>query len=141
MDNWATCDQMSPKVFGKHLTELLEKIRLWIASPEDVYGAVCHRDAGCVSIWMKLFGPEYPELVSGVRAEEYYVNMMIAWYFATALAKQYDAVAAVSGAEKIGKMDPQQDDTEGCGKLPDHAGAEGVSEDAENKVANKDTFF
>ena len=41
------------------------------------------------------FSPEYPELVIGVRSEEYYINMMRAWYFATALAKQYDAVLPV----------------------------------------------
>jgi 3-methyladenine DNA glycosylase AlkD len=38
------------------------------------------------------FAPEYPEMVAGIRSDEYYVNMMIAWYFATALAKQYEAV-------------------------------------------------
>lgn len=102
VDNWATCDQMSPKVFGKHLTELLEKIRLWIASPET------YTVRFAIGMLMRFyldeaFRPEYPELVSGVRSEEYYVNMMIAWYFATALAKQYDAVLPYLEQKKLEK--------------------------------------
>ena len=90
-DNWATCDQMSPKVFKKHRNELLKKIRQWIASKETYtirFG---------VGMLMEHFldedfDPAYPEMVAGIRSEEYYVNMMVAWYFATALAKQYDKV-------------------------------------------------
>lgn len=91
IDNWATCDLIAPKVFKKHLSELLEEIKVWIAAEEPYtvrYG---------VGMLMRFylddaFLPEYPSWVAGIRSEEYYVKMMVAWYFATALAKQYDAV-------------------------------------------------
>ena len=91
IDNWATCDQLSPKVFKKHKSELLGKIREWIASKET------YTVRFAIGMLMQHyldedFDIEYPEMVSKVRSEEYYVNMMIAWYFATALAKQYDVV-------------------------------------------------
>lgn len=91
IDNWATCDLISPKSFKKHLPELLEKIRGWIAS-DRVY-TVRFGIGMLLSLYLDdAFEPEYPEMVCSIRSEEYYVNMMIAWYFATALAKQYDAV-------------------------------------------------
>ena len=91
VDNWATCDQMSPKVFKKYRRELLPHIREWLVSDQTYtvrFG---------VGMLMAHFLDEdcdmaYPEMVSKIRSEEYYVNMMIAWYFATALAKQYEAV-------------------------------------------------
>ena len=91
VDNWATCDQMSPKVFKKHRPELLLKINEWLKSEET------YTIRFAVGMLMEHFLDEdfdisYPELVAGLRSDEYYVNMMIAWYFATALAKQYEAV-------------------------------------------------
>lgn len=91
VDNWATCDLLSPKVFKKHRRELLEYIRGWIASGET------YRIRFGIGMLMTHFLEEdfdlaYPEMVADVKSEEYYVNMMIAWYFATALAKQYEAV-------------------------------------------------
>ena len=91
VDNWATCDQMSPKVFRKHRTELLQPIKKWIASGETYImrfgiGMLMEHYLG------EDFDIAYPETVAKIRSEEYYVNMMTAWYFATALAKQYDAV-------------------------------------------------
>lgn len=91
VDNWATCDQLSPKVFRKHRPELLEHIREWIASGET------YTVRFAVGMLMEHFldedfDPAYPEMVAAIRSEEYYVRMMVAWYFATALAKQYDAV-------------------------------------------------
>ena len=91
VDNWATCDQMSPKVFKKNHDKLLSHIKLWINSKETYtirFG---------IGMLMEHFLDEnfdisYPELVAGLRSDEYYVNMMIAWYFATALAKQYEVV-------------------------------------------------
>ena len=90
VDNWATCDQMSPRVFRKHRLELPEEIRKWIHSGEPYtirFG---------IGMLMEHYLDEdfdiaYPEAVASLRSEEYYVNMMIAWYFATALAKQYEA--------------------------------------------------
>ena len=91
VDNWATCDQMSPKVFRKHRKELLEATKKWIASGKTY---VIRFGIGMLMEHFldEAFEPEYPELVAGIKSEEYYVNMMIAWYFATALAKQYDAI-------------------------------------------------
>lgn len=91
VDNWATCDSMSPKVFKKHLPQLLDRIRLWITSdhPYTVRFAI----GMLMRFYLdEQFKPEYPQMAASVHSEEYYVNMMIAWYFATALAKQYDAV-------------------------------------------------
>ena len=91
VDNWATCDQMSPKIFKKNREKLLEKIRDWIVSDKTY----------TIRFGIKMlmehfldddFDLQYPDMVASVRSEEYYVNMMIAWYFATALAKQYDSI-------------------------------------------------
>ena len=88
VDNWATCDQLSPKAFRAHRDALLPHVLRWIAS-EQTYTIR-------FGVGMLLehyldgdFDPVFPELVAALRSEEYYVNMMIAWYFATALAKQY----------------------------------------------------
>ena len=91
VDNWATCDQMSPKVFRKHRTELLMPINKWIASGETY---IIRFGTGMLMEHYldEDFDIAYLETVAKIRSEEYYVNMMTAWYFATALAKQYDAV-------------------------------------------------
>ena len=91
VDNWATCDQLSPKVFRKYPAELLDQIKKWMASDET------YTKRFGIGMLMQYFlddklKAEYPEMVAKERSEEYYVNMMIAWYFATALAKQYEAV-------------------------------------------------
>ena len=91
VDNWATCDQMSPKVFRKHREELLEKIREWIRS-EKTYTIRFGIGMLMEHFLDGDFDPAYPQMAADVRSDEYYVNMMKAWYFATALAKQYDAV-------------------------------------------------
>ena len=91
VDNWATCDQMSPKIFRKHKDVLLTHIKEWIDS-EKTYTVRFG-----VGMLMEHFLDDdydalYPELVAKLRSKEYYVNMMIAWYFATALAKQYESI-------------------------------------------------
>ena len=91
VDNWATCDQMSPGVFKKHKPELLAAVREWLGC-EHTYTVRFGIGMLMQHFLDEDFDPAYPELVAGVHSEEYYVNMMIAWYFATALAKQYDAV-------------------------------------------------
>ncbi len=90
VDNWATCDSMTPKVFKKHKGELLEKISVWLAS-DHVYTIRFGIEMLMKSYLDEDFDERYLEWVAAVRSEEYYVNMMIAWYFATALAKQYEA--------------------------------------------------
>ena len=91
VDNWATCDQMSPKVFKKHRNELLERIEKWIRSGET-YTVRFGTGMLMEHFLDGDYDPAYPEMAAGIRSEEYYVNMMTAWYFATALAKQYDTV-------------------------------------------------
>ena len=90
VDNWATCDQMSPGVFRKNKQALLPYIRCWIAS-ERCYTRRFGTGMLMSHFLDEDFREEYLRLVSDIRSEEYYVNMMIAWYFATALAKQYEA--------------------------------------------------
>lgn len=90
IDNWATCDSLRPKIFKKHKAELLTKINEWLVSqhPYTVRFAI---EMLLVHYLDDDFSHEYLSLVASVSSEEYYVKMMVAWYFATALAKQYDA--------------------------------------------------
>ena len=90
VDNWATCDLMSPKIFKKHLPKLREQIRVWMASSHP-YTVRFGMEMLMTFYLDEAFLPEYLDWVAGVQSEEYYVRMMVAWFFATALAKQYDA--------------------------------------------------
>lgn len=89
VDNWATCDGIAPKVFKKHTNELVPEIVRWIRSGETYtirFG---------VGMLMRFylddtFDAAYLQMAAEIRSEEYYVRMMAAWYFATALAKQYE---------------------------------------------------
>ena len=90
VDNWATCDQLSPKVLAKHKTELLEHITAWLASPHDY--TVRYGMGRLMALYLdEDFEPRFLEMVAQVNRDEYYVQMMQAWYFATALAKQPEA--------------------------------------------------
>ena len=91
VDNWATCDQMSPKIFRKHKDVLFSHIKEWVNS-EKTYAVRFGVGMLMEHFLDDDFDPLYPELVAKLRSEEYYVNMMIAWYFATALAKQYESI-------------------------------------------------
>ena len=91
VDNWATCDQMSPKVFKKHRPALANQADRWLDS-EHTYTVRFGIGMLMEHFLEEDFELKYPERVAGLRSDEYYVNMMIAWYFATALAKQYDAI-------------------------------------------------
>ena len=91
VDNWATCDQMSPTVFKKKRQELLPYIREWMKS-DRTYMVRFGIGMLMQHYLDEDFDPSYPEMVAGIKSEEYYISMMIAWYFATALAKQYDTV-------------------------------------------------
>jgi 3-methyladenine DNA glycosylase AlkD len=100
IDNWATCDQLSPKAFKKEPEKLLPFIQSWIRSNRT------YTVRFAIGMLMQHFLDErfdtwYADMVAEVRSEEYYVNMMIAWYFATALAKQYDAVLPYLEAKKL----------------------------------------
>lgn len=89
VDNWATCDMMSPKVFARHPGELEAAVKDWLAS-SDTYTVRFG-----IGVLMRYFLDEhfdarYLEQAAQTCCEEYYINMMVAWYFATALAKQYE---------------------------------------------------
>ena len=90
VDNWATCYLISPRVFKKHKDELLVKIKEWMAS-DRVYTIRFGMEMLMTHFLDEDFKPEYLGMAADVHSEEYYVNMMIAWFFATALAKQYEA--------------------------------------------------
>lgn len=89
VDNWAVCDIMSPKVFKKNKTALLKKIKEWSASKETY---TCRFGMEMLMSYFldEDFKAEYLNIPASVHSDEYYVNMMIAWFFATALAKQWD---------------------------------------------------
>ncbi len=101
VDNWATCDQMSPKVFVKHRKELLSHIRQWTSPESSTYEIRFGIKMLMDHFLDEDYNPGYPEMVAGLRSGEYYVNMMIAWYFATALAKQYESVLPFIEAHRL----------------------------------------
>ena len=91
IDNWATCDQLSPKVFKKYHKELITYIKEWLES-DKVYTLRFGIGMLMEHFLDEDFDISYLETVSNIRSDEYYVNMMIAWYFATALAKRYENI-------------------------------------------------
>lgn len=90
VDNWATCDLLSPRAFRTHPPQLPEQIRRWLDSG-DTYTVRFGLEMLMSFYLDECFRPEYLDWAAEVKSEEYYVRMMVAWYFATALAKQYDA--------------------------------------------------
>ena len=91
VDNWATCDCIGPACFKKNHARLIGDTRRWLESDR------LYTKRFAIRMLMNHFldedfRPEYPGWVAGIETEEYYLRMMQAWYFATALAKQYDAV-------------------------------------------------
>ena len=91
IDNWATCDQLSPKAFKREPERLLPYVKSWIQS-DHTYTVRFAIGMLMQHFLDERFDTKYADMVAAVRSEEYYVNMMIAWYFATALAKQYELV-------------------------------------------------
>lgn len=90
IDNWATCDSISPKIFKKHPQELFTKIKEWL-NLRHIY-AIRFAIKMLMTFYLDTnFSEEYLQMVSKIRSDNYYINMMIAWYFATALSKQYSA--------------------------------------------------
>ena len=89
IDNWAVCDTISPKIFKKHKRELIEKIREWVKSDKTY---ICRFGVEMLMTHFldEDFENEYLEIVANIHSEEYYVKMVIAWFFATALAKKWD---------------------------------------------------
>ena len=100
IDNWATCDMLNPKVFSKNKDKLLNKINEWIKSSHTY---TIRFGIGMLMRYFldKDFNSSYLELVYSIKSEEYYVNMMKAWFFATALTKQYDATLPIIQNKKL----------------------------------------
>lgn len=102
VDNWATCDLVSPKLFKKHTDRLIHEIERWIKS-EKTY-TIRFGVEMLMSFYLDdKFKKEYLDIVSAIRSDEYYVNMMTAWFFATALAKQRDAAMPYIEKHKLDK--------------------------------------
>lgn len=90
VDNWATCDMLSPKIFKKHLPYVYERVQKWLQG--DAVYTIRFGIVTLLGFYLdNAFEPEMLQLVANVRSEEYYVNMAVAWYFSMALVKQYDA--------------------------------------------------
>ena len=89
VDNWAVCDTISPKIFKKYKKELIEKIKEWSQS-DKTYTCRFGVEMLMTHFLDEDFKKEYLEMVANIHSEEYYVKMVIAWFFATALAKQWD---------------------------------------------------
>ena len=89
VDNWAVCDTISPKIFKKHKKELIEKIKEWSQS-DKTYTCRFGVEMLMTHFLDEDFKKEYLEIVANIHSEEYYVKMVIAWFFATALTKQWD---------------------------------------------------
>ncbi len=102
VDNWATCDQLSPKVFYKNSHSLLSMAEKWLQSKntyEIRFG---------ISVYMRYFldedfKTEYAEKIAEIKTDEYYINMMISWYFATALYKQWDLILPFLTEKRLSK--------------------------------------
>ena len=102
VNNWATCDQMSPKIFAKHKKELLGEVKVWIKSKETY--TVRYAIGTLMRHYLDDdYDEKYPKMIAAVKSEEYYINMMIAWYFATALAKQYESILPYIEGQKLSK--------------------------------------
>lgn len=100
VDNWATCDLIAPRAFKSRPEDLLKKLVSWMSSSHT------YTVRFAIGILMRYyldegFTPEQLEMVMQIRQDDYYVKMMIAWYFSTALVKQYDAAIAVLEAKKL----------------------------------------
>ena len=90
IDNWATCDGLKPKVLKKEPEKLLTYIKRWVTS-KDVY-TIRYAINLLMSFYLEEnFNEEFHKIVANIKKDEYYINMMRAWYFATALAKQYES--------------------------------------------------
>ena len=94
IDNWATCDGLRPRCFAKHTADVLVHVRRWLAAEHEY---TVRFGMGVLEAFFldKAFGPEQLQWVAAIQREEYYIRMMQAWYFATALAKQWDATLPV----------------------------------------------
>ena len=102
IDNWSVCDIMSPKVFRKHKAELIDSIGKWVCS-DETYTIRFGIEMLMSHYLDDDFKEEYLDIPAGIRSDEYYVNMMIAWFFATALAKQWESTLSYIENNRLDK--------------------------------------
>lgn len=102
IDNWATCDMFSPKIFKKYPDEVYEKCMEWIKSDRTYtirFGVVT-----LMSFYLDdQFRPEIIDIIAGICSEEYYVNMAIAWFYSYALIKQYESTIGLFIEKRLDK--------------------------------------
>ena len=100
VDNWAVCDSINPKMLSKHKEELIKDIKRWVSSKETY--TIRHGIHMLMAFFLDSdFKKEYLEIPAKIVSEEYYANMMIAWFFATALAKKWDATITYIEEKKL----------------------------------------
>lgn len=100
VDNWAVCDSINPKMLSKHKEELIKDIKRWVSSKETY--TIRHGIHMLMAFFLDSdFKKEYLEIPGKIVSDEYYVNMMIAWFFATALAKKWDATITYIEEKKL----------------------------------------
>jgi 3-methyladenine DNA glycosylase AlkD len=94
VNNWATCDGLRPRCFAKHAEDLLPYIKRWLKARHEY---TVRFGIGVLEAFFldKAFEPQHLQWVASIRREEYYIRMMQAWYFATALAKQWESTLPV----------------------------------------------
>ena len=113
VDNWATCDQMSPVIFKKNSRELVAIIKQWIKSKHPFTVRF-----GILNLMRYFlddnFDTKYSDWVAQIKSNDYYVNMMRAWYFATALAKQYDLILPYFTQKKLDTWTHNRAITKAC---------------------------
>ncbi|AMD95948.1 DNA alkylation repair protein [Leptotrichia sp. oral taxon 847] len=100
IDNWAVCDTISPKIFKKNKVELIKKIKEWTNS-DKTYICRFGIEMLMTHFLNEDFKKEYLEMVANIHSKEYYVNMVISWFFATALAKQWDSTVVYLENDKL----------------------------------------
>lgn len=100
VDNWATCDLLSPRTFCKHRDRLAGDIERWLDA-KDTYTVRFGIEMVMSHYLDGDFDAKWLERIAAIRSEEYYVNMMIAWFFATALAKQWETTIPYITEEKL----------------------------------------
>ena len=90
IDNWAVCDTLKPSALKRKPDLLLKKIMEWISVDKTYYKRFAIRMLMCFFL-DENFKPSYLKIVADIKSDDYYINMMISWFFATALAKQWDS--------------------------------------------------
>ncbi|MGN0654658.1 MAG: DNA alkylation repair protein [Oscillospiraceae bacterium] len=101
IDNWATCDGSNPKALLKQPNKFYEKIKVWLKS-DKTYTVRYAVDILMNRVYLEdNFSVEHLDLASSIVSDEYYINMAVAWYFATALAKQYESTLPYIEKQKL----------------------------------------